>query len=115
MDRRSCRKVFEERCPKMTNPVGPHFIQRQLDPATLGIIRQMMELLLETLAARRAREDFYQGMSVSLRDAKPLETRITRDDITVALANFRWWCRRACPWGSFLVMEEAGEAIVLGG
>jgi hypothetical protein len=73
----------------MTNPVGPNFIQRQLDPArTLGIIRQMMELLLKPLAARAGREDFYKGMSVPLRDAKPLETRTTRDDITVALANF---------------------------
>jgi hypothetical protein len=66
--------------------------------STLGIIRQMMELLLETLAARTAREDSYQGKSVPLRDAKPLETRITRDDITGALARFLLVCCRACPW-----------------
>ena len=95
----------------MTNPVGPNFIQRQLDPArTLGIIRQMMELLLKPLAARAAREDFYKGMSVPLHDANPQETRITRDDITVALANFLLVLLSCLPMVvvPFLVMEEAG-------
>ena len=55
-------------------------------------------------------------MSVPLRDAKPLETRITRDDITVALANFLLVVLSCLPMVvPFLVMEEAGAAIVLGG
>jgi hypothetical protein len=76
----------------------------------------MMELLLKPLAARAGREDFYKGMSVPLRDAKPLETRTTRDDITVALAKFPAGGAVVLAHGGvFLVMEEAGAAIVLGG
>ena len=42
-------KVFEEQCPKMTNPVGPNFIQRQLDPASaLGEVLFGLIMVLTT-------------------------------------------------------------------
>jgi hypothetical protein len=82
-------KLFRKRCPKVMNPEGSNFIQGRLNPTrALGMIRQMMEFLLRRLAASGVREDFDRGMSVQLRDAKPRQTRITRDDITGALASF---------------------------
>jgi hypothetical protein len=103
----------------MTKPVGPNFIQRRLDPATplgeivfgfmmvlkrapdesapLGMNRQMMGPL-----ATPARDDFYPGMNIQLRDVQPLETRITGMTSLGHSRVLSWWCCRAFPqWCRF--------------
>src|SRR5690349_3971374 len=76
------------------------------ESVALGLIRQMME----PLAARAARGDFYRRISVQLCDAQPLEKQITRDDFNGVLAGSQLMVLACFASMPFLLMQDLQNA-----
>ena len=60
-------KVFEEQCRRITNPVKPNFIQRQLAASALGeVLFVLIMVLTITLTAKLTTADDREGVTIFL-------------------------------------------------